>query len=369
MKINITKEKLSEGIQIIQSSVAGKTTLPILFNFLIEAQDGTIKLTRTDMEMAIIHTFKAEVVENGSITIPLKDFSDILKNLPSGKEIVLESDEDNKLHIKSGRSKFWLIGTPKSEYPLIPEIEKNDSFSIKVNILKEMIEKTIFSAAIEETRYILNGLLWNNTKDKFEVVATDGRRLSLYINKVLEGVKEFKIIVPKKILNEVLKLISLNKFKEDENINITTSVNQISFTIKDTVLISRLIEGNYPNYEQVIPSKKNISFSSETSDILSSTKSASVCASDLGGTVKYKLTENNILITSNSSKMSFSDEIKINYTGEDFETSFNPQYLIDVLKNINTDKVNFSFVNATQPVLIEPEGETKYKYIIMPVRV
>lgn len=369
MKINITKEKLSEGIQIIQSSVAGRTTLPILFNFLIEAQDGTIKLTRTDMEMAIIHTFKSEVLEDGSLTVPLKDFSDILKNLPSGKEIVLESDEDNKLHIKSGRSKFWVIGTPKSEYPLIPEIEKNKAFDIKVTLLKEMIEKTIFSAAVDETRYILNGLLWNNTKDKFEVVSTDGRRLALNVNPVLEGVEEFKIIVPKKILNEVLKLISLNKFKEDEIINITTSSKQISFKIKETLLISRLIEGTYPNYEQVIPSKKNITFSVSTSDILSSMKSAEVCVSDLGGTVKYKLTENNLLITSNSSKMSFSDEIKVAYEGEDFETSFNPKYLIDVLKNVSTDKVNFSFVNATQPVLIEPEGETKYKYIIMPVRV
>jgi len=369
MKINITKEKLSEGIQIIQSSVAGRTTLPILFNFLIEAEDGTIKFTRTDMEMAIVHTFKAEVLENGSLTVPLKDFSDILKNLPSGKEIILESDDDNKLHIKSGRSKSWLIGTPKSDYPLIPEIEKNKTFNIKVDLLKEIIEKTIFSASNEETRYLLNGLLWNNTKDKFEVVATDGKRLALNINPALEGVEEFKIIVPKKVLGEVLKIIGLNKFKEDEVIDITTSSNQISFKIKETILISRLIEGNYPNYEQVIPSKKNIQFSVLTSDILSSTKGSEVCVNDLGGTVKYKLTENNLLLTAGSANKSFSDEIKIAYEGEDFEISFNPKFLIDVFKNINTDKVNFSFVNATQPVLVEPEGQTKYKYIIMPVRV
>lgn len=369
MKINITKERLSEGMQIIVSSVSGRTTLPILFNFLIEAKDGTIKLSRTDMEMAIMHTLKSEVTENGSITVPIKDFSDILKNLPSGKEIILETDEDNKLHIKSGRSKFWLIGTPKSEYPIIPEIEKDQCFSIEAPVLEEMIEKTIFSASTQETRYVLNGLLWNNNKDKFEVVSTDGRRLALCINPTLEGIKDFKIIVPSKILNEVLKLIKSKKLKEDEKIDITTSNNQISFKIKETILISRLIEGNFPNYEQVIPGKKNITFLVETSDILSSTKSASVCTSDLGGTVKYQLTENNILITANSSKMSFSDEVKVNYSGEDFETSFNPQYVIDVLKSIDTDKVNFSFVNATQPVLIEPEGNTKYKYIIMPVRV
>ncbi len=369
MKINITKEKISEGMQIILSSVSGRTTLPILFNFLIEAENGTIKLTRTDMEMAIIHTINSEVLENGSITVSIKDFSDILKNLPAGKEIYIETDEENKLHIKSGRSKFWLIGTPKSEYPIIPEIERKESFSLKAIDLKDLINKTLFSASTQETRYVLNGLLWNNTKDKFEVVATDGRRLALCLNSNLKGVGEFKIIVPSKILNEVLKLINMNKFKEDEMIDITTSSNQVSFKIKETILISRLIEGNFPNYEQVIPGKKNISFLVETSSIFSSTKSAAICAGDMGGTVKYKLTDNNILITSNSSKMSFSDEVKINYSGEDFETSFNPEYLTDVLKSIDTDKVSFSFVNATQPVLIEPEGNTKYKYIIMPVRV
>jgi len=368
MKINITKESFLEGLQIIQSGLSGRTTLPILYNFLMEAKAGVVKLTRTDMEMATIHNLKAEVIEEGAITIPLKEFSDILKNLPSDKEIKLETDEDNKLHIKSGKSKFWVIGTPKSEYPIVPEIEKEESFIVKAKDLKDMIENTIFSSSTQETRYVLNGLLWVNNKEKFEVVATDGRRLALASSNPLTGAKEFKIIVPSKILNEVLKLINITKPGEEDKIEINVSTNQISFKMKETIFISRLIEGNFPNYEQVVPSKKNIVFKVNAKDLLSATKRAALCASDLGGTVKYTLGENKIVITANSSKMDFSDEIKVDYNQEEFNTSFNPQFLIDVLKIIPTETVNFSFANASQPVLVEPENQDKYKYVIMPVR-
>lgn len=368
MKINITKESFLEGIQIIQSGLSGRTTLPILYNFLMETTPTGVKLTRTDMEMATIHNVKAEVVEEGSITVPLKEFSDILKNLPADKEIKLETDESNKLHIKSGKSKFWVIGTPKSEYPIIPQIEKTQSFNIKALEIKEMVENTIFSSSTQETRYVLNGLLWANGKEKFEVVATDGRRLALAASPVIGEAKEFKIIVPSKILNEVLKLLSINKPSAEDLITVNVSTNQISFDIKTTVFISRLIEGNFPNYEQVIPQKKDIVFKVNTKDLLSSTKRAALCASDLGGTVKYNLSTGNLLITSNSSKMDFSDEIKIEYSGEEFSTSFNPQYLIDVLKIINTQSTIFSFASPSQPVLLEAEGKDQYKFVIMPVR-
>lgn len=366
MKINITKESFLEGIQII-SGVSGRATLPILYNFLMEASNGKVKLTRTDMEMATIHNINAEIIEEGSITVPLKEFSDILKNLPSGKEISLETDEENKLHIKSGRSKFWVIGTPKEEYPIIPGIEKEKSFTLKCKDLKEMIEHTIFSASTKETRYVLNGLYWVSTTEKFEIVATDGRRLALATNSPLQGVKNFDVIIPNKILNELLKLLSINKPTDEDFIDISVSENQVSFAFKETVFLSRLIEGKFPSYEQVIPSKKEFSLSIEAGELLSSTKRAALCAGDLGGTVKYSLSEGKIKITSSSNKMDFSEELKIEYDKDDFATSFNPEYLIDVLKLIS-GKAVFSFNNASQPVLVEEEGKTQYKYVIMPVR-
>ena len=366
MKINITKESFLEGIQII-SGVSGRAATPILYNFLMEASNGKVKLTKTDLEMATIHNVNAEVVEEGSITIPLKEFSDILKTLPAGKEISLETDEDNKLHIKSGRSKFWVIGTPKSEYPIIPGIEQEKSFTLKCKDLKEMIEHTIFSASTAETRYVLNGLYWVSNNEKFEIVATDGRRLALATNSPLQGVKDFNVIIPSKILNELLKLFGINKPTDEDFIDVNVSDNQVSFSFKNTIFISRLIEGKFPSYEQVIPSKKEFSLNLEVGELLSSTKRAALCAGDLGGSVKYSLSENKIKITASSNKMDFSEELKIDYDKEDFATSFNPVYLIDVLKLIS-GKVTFSFTNASQPVLVEEEGKTQYKYVIMPVR-
>lgn len=367
MKINITKDMFLEGIQVIQAAVASRATLPILHNFLVETDGSRVKLVRTDMEMASIHYINAEIVEPGTITIPLKEFSDILKNLPADKEITVYTDADNKVHIKSGKVKFWVIGTPKSEYPLIPEIDKSNIINLNSKQIKQMVEKTIFSSSSQETRYVLNGLLWVGSAGKLEIVATDGRRLAL-ASGASSGDKEFKVIIPTKVLSEILKFFSINKPDDKSEISLTVSSNQVSFNIKDTTYISRLIEGNFPNYEQVIPGKKNLSFDVFTKDILAATKRASLCATDLAGTVKYTLSSNSLAITSSSQKMDFSDEVKIEYAGENFEVSFNPSYIMEVLKNVESDQCVFSFINAAQPVLIEPKDASGFKYVVMPVR-
>ncbi len=370
MKINITKETLLEGIQVISSGVASRTTMPILHNFLMETQDnGKVKLVRTDMEMAVVHYINAEIEEAGSITVPTKEFSEIIKNLPDGKEINLFTGDNNKFHIKSGKSKFWVIGTSKSEYPPIPEIEKTNTISLNSQTLQQMIDKTVFSASTQETRYILNGLLWNNTAENFEVVATDGGRLAVASHEALAGTGEFKIIIPTKILNEVVRFISLSKPDKEEKIDVYVASNQVSFKIKETTFISRLIEGNFPNYKQVIPTKKNIFFEAFTKELLASTRRAALCSGEFGSTVKFHLENNSMTVSSTSQNMEFTDELPIEYTQEAFDCAFRPQYIIDVLKNIDSEKVSFSFINASQPVLIVPIGNDEVKYVIMPVQI
>ena len=369
MKINITKETLLEGLQVISTGVSSRTTLPILHNFLIETQGNKLKLVRTDMEMATVHYIQAEVEEEGSLTVPMKEFAEIIKNLPDGKEIHLFTGENNKFHIKSGKSKFWVIGTPKSEYPAIPEIEKTGSVVLSPIELQTMIDKTAFSASTQETRYILNGLLWNNTQDKFEVVATDGGRLAVASHKALPDSGEFKIIIPTKILNEVVRFITLSKPGKDTQIRVNVASNQVSFEMNKTTFISRLIEGNFPNYKQVIPTKKNISFEIFSKELLASTRRAALCSGEFGSTVKFHIEDNKLTISSTSQNMEFTDELPVDYTKESFECAFNPQYIIDVLKNIGSEKIIFSFVNASQPVLIEPVGNENLKYVIMPVRI
>lgn len=368
MKINITKATLLEGLQVISSGVSARTTLPILHNFLMETQEGKLRLVRTDMEMATVHFVPAEIVEEGSITVPLKEFADIIKNLPDDKEITLTSDENNKLHIKSGKSKFWVIGTPKAEYPAIPEIEKNNRLELDPAVLQQMVEKTAFSASTQETRYILNGLLWSHSAEGFEVVATDGGRLAVASVKPLAEGKEFKVIIPTKILTEVCRFIGIIKPGKDDKIEVNVAANQVSFLMKETTFISRLIEGNFPNYKQVIPTKTTIKFECFVKELLASTRRAALCAGEFGSIVKYKVENNKLVVSSNSQNMDFTDELAVEYTGEEFEANFKPQYIIDVLKNISAEKVSFAFVNASQPVLIEPAEDKTFRYVIMPMR-
>jgi len=368
MKINITKATLLEGIQIVASGVSARTTLPILHNFLLETQNGKLKLVRTDMEMATVHFVAAEIEEEGSITVPLKEFSDIIKNLADDKEIYLQSDENHKFHIKSGKSKFWVMGTPKAEYPAIPEVERAGSVSLDPLLLQQMVEKTAFSASTQETRYILNGLLWNNAADGFEVVATDGGRLAVATQAALAGSQEFKIIIPTKILNEVCRFISIAKPEKESKIEVNVASNQVSFMMNETTFISRLIEGNFPNYKQVIPTKTTVKFEAFVKELLASTRRAALCAGEFGSIVKYHVENNVLTVSSNSQNMDFTDELPVEYNGEAFEANFKPQYIIDVLKNVAAEKVSFAFVNASQPVLIEPVGDNTFRYVIMPMR-
>jgi DNA polymerase-3 subunit beta len=333
----------------------------------MEAADSKIKIVRTDLEMATTHFINAEVAEPGSITIPAKEFTDILHLLPGDTEISIHTDSNNKVHIICGKSKFWLAGAPKEEYPLIPDMGKSDMIELPATLIQDMVQKTIFAASTQETRYVLNGILWISGKDGFEMVATDGRRLAFARAKGIKTGKEFKIIVPTKILHEILRFLGINKPEEKETVSIGITTNQIGFQMRQTTLISRLIEGNFPNYEQVIPNKKDVSYELEVSPLLEVTRRAALCAGDRGS-VKYQMKSGVFVVTATSPKMEFQDEIKTDYTGADFFVSFNPQYIIDVLKIISTSKVAVGMTNALNPVVLEPSGGADSKYVVMPVR-
>ncbi len=369
MKINSIRENLLEGIQTIQSALSPRTTLPVLQNFLMETENSKVKITFTDLEMAIKHYINAEVQSSGNITIPAKKFSDILHTLQSEQDILISTDASNKVHINCGKSRFWVIGTPKEEYPVVPDMEKSEVFNIPAVLLAGMIKKIIFSASAEETRYVLNGILWSLNKDGFEMVATDGRRLALAKIKSPDAKKSFRIIIPTKILYEVSRFIGSHELEKNENVTIGVSSNQVGFQIKQTTFISRLVEGSFPNYEQVIPSRKDIQLEVQTGELTAITKRASLCTSDKGGIVKYSFKKGILHISAASQNMEFEDEMETSYDGKDFQIAFNPQFVIDVLKNIDTDRVTFGLTTPVNPAIIEPLGSTGYRYIIMPMRV
>lgn len=369
MKIHCSKTDLYRGVQTIQSALSPRTTLPILLNFLIETEtSGRLKLVSTDLQMGMKHYIPAEVESDGSITIPAKKFSDIINSLQDGQDIDLVVDAGGRVQIKSGRSRFNMVGAPKSEYPVLPEFSKDNAFSIKGDVLAEMLKKTIFAASTDETRFALNGVFWVANNGALDLVATDGRRLARIRRSGLPEKRDFRVIVPTKILHELYRLVNSAEKGDTDEVMIAVAENQIAFLYKTTTLLSRLVEGSFPNYEQVIPVKKDIKVEFETDSLAAITKRAALCAVDRGGIVKFTLRSGALHVSASSQNIEFEDEIPCQYSGSEFVIAFNPQFILEGLKNMESDKVTLSMTSPTNPALLESAGDPEYQYVVMPMR-
>jgi DNA polymerase III subunit beta len=371
MKIHCSKEDLAQGVQTIQSALSARTTLPILLNFLLETENSKVKVVSTDLEMGVKHYIGAEVESDGSITIPAKKFSDILHSLPDGQEVELSVDAGGKVQLKCGRSRFGIIGAPKSEYPILPEFNKQNAFEVPAGVIGDMVKKTIFAASSDETRHVLNGVFWSAKKGDLEMVATDGRRLSIVARKGAAKDKDFQVIVPTKILSELLRMLGHYEVKADSQDKLLVGVtdNQIAFQYKETTLLSRLVGGTFPHYEQVIPSKKDLIVTVDTKDLLAVTKRASLCAVDRGGSVKFTLRSGALQIAASSQNLEFNDELAVDYNGDEFQVAFNPQFVVDALKHVDTAKVTLGLTTPVNPALVEPVGGGDYRFVVMPMRI
>jgi DNA polymerase III subunit beta len=369
MKINTNRETLIKGIQTIQAGVSSKTTtIPILQNFLMETEDKGVRVTFTDLEMAVKHYIPVNIKAEGSITVPIKKFMEIVHNLGDAAEVNITADEGNRISILSGKARFKMGGAPKNDYPVTPDIDESDSFKVPAKTLAEMINNTIFSASTEDDRHFLNGLLWKNEKDSFSLVATDGRRLAIATSKKIKAKKDFKVIVPSKILGELARFIKGAGLEDKDEVTVGLSSNQIGFKVGRTVFISRLIEGNFPAYEQIIPKSHELEVTADTQALMGITKRAAVCSNERAGSVKFTFREGAIVVNSASQSMDLEDEIPADYRGKDFSISFNPKFVIDILKVTPEKEVTAQFTTPATPALIRPKGREDLAYIVMPLR-
>lgn len=369
MKITTSKENFVKEIQTIQSGMNAKnSTMPILQNFLLETEEDGVRISFTDLEMAVKHFIPLTVVEHGSVTVPIKKFMEIVTNLRSKEEITISSDESFRITLQSGKSRIKMGGTKKDEYPAIPEIENGISFSLPAIKAAEMINATLFSASNEEDRPNLTGLLWKYKEGVFSVVATDGRRLAIKTTSSIQCSQEFSVIVPSKIMNELTKYIKSAGIKDDAIIQVSVSSNQIGFQIGKTYFMSRLTEGTYPAYEQIIPQTHEVEARIDSDALLAVTKSASICTMDGSRKVKYSFSKGILTVNSSSQNMDFEDELPLSYEGEDFQISFNPFFIMDILKNVPAGEIILQFKTPTTPALLKTAAEETPLYIVMPLR-
>lgn len=380
MKVVVSRNDLLRGITTVQSAVAAKNTMPILANVLLEAKDQRFEFVATDLDMGIRLSVPAEVVGKGSITINARKLSDICRELPDAA-VDLETDDTQKLSIVCQKSQFKIHGLPKDDFPILPEVKKDKSIKVQASLFQEMIRKTSFAVSTDETRYILNGVLFQIEGGKARMVATDGHRLA-YIQKKLESKNDEKssLIIPTKALNEVSKVIgdlSKGKEKEDEKeekkelfVEISATDNQVKFVVSGVEIVSRLIEGQFPNYEQVIPKESTKKLEISTAELSAATKRVAILASEKSNSVKYKFNKGKLTISANTPDMGEAkEEFEIPYEDEELQIAFNSKYVLDVLKSVGTDKVDVELTQPLNPGVFKPNADQDYLCVIMPMRV
>jgi DNA polymerase-3 subunit beta len=368
MKLRINKDVFLKGLHRAQGIVEKRQTMPILSNIRLSAEEEKIEISATDLEIGINETRKAVVIEKGSVTVNARKLYEIIKEMPDDK-IELETNENNWLELKSGKAVFNIVGLSSEEFPNIsnPSVEK--LYEIEGDILKEMIDLTLFAVSQDEARYNLNGIFMekrtDDNKRTLRMVATNGHRLAI-VDRENNGNLDLTkgIIVPKKGISELKKIL------EDENeLRVGILENSIVFKTEHTDLIIRLIDGEFPDYEQIVPKGNDRIMAVGRETLLSVIKRMSILSSERSKGIKFSLSPGVLEISVNNPDLGDAMEVlDVDYSGDNLSVIFNGRYLIEGLSAISDDDVIMEVKDVMSPGILRPKNGQAYKYIIMPMR-
>lgn len=366
MKFTITRERLHDGLSAVSPTVPTKTTLPVLGNILVEASSDGLRLSGTDLDIAVSTLVPADVDAPGAVTLPAKKLVEIVRELPSAAVRITGAGEQ-RVNLECGRSKFKLLGIAKEEFPNFPPVKFDKAWSLTSADLLKLINHVAFAASTEESRPILNGVLWELRGDRMRMVATNGHRLAK-MDVPASGAKEpADLIVPPKALDQIRRL-----FSAADVIEIAKSENHLGFRTGDTRVFTRLIEGPYPNYEQVIPRENDKVATIDKEALSSALRRVGVVASDQTHRVRLAFSGGTLRFAVSTPDLGEAqDEIAVTYEGEPLEIGFNANYLLEVLKYMPTDEIKFSFRAPERAATIEPAGwddPAAYLCLVMPLR-
>ncbi len=370
-KISCLKKDLLKATQIIIGAITPKTTLPILSNILIETKKDNITIFATDLEIGMKYIIKCNVIKEGIITLPARHLTNIVKELPEG-EIEIIEEKNNIINIKSNKILFQINSLKKDEFPKFPSSPKKQSININTSVIKDMINKTAFAMSHDEVRYVLNGVCLeiekggDKNKTLLKAVATDGKRLAYIFNSVnAPDNYTKKVIIPSKTINEISRIID-----EWENIKIIIGEKQINFETDNIIITSRLIEGHFPDYNQILPKKHKERVKLNTEQFLTSVKRVALLINDKTNYIKLNLKKDVMLLSIETPEVGQAqEEIEIDYKGEELIMAFNPNYIMDILKNIRDDEIYFDFIDTENPGVIRQANLDNYLCVIMPIKV
>jgi DNA polymerase-3 subunit beta len=367
MRFTISREKLQEGLQAVTAAVPAKTTLPVLANLLVETTERGIRLSATDLDIAVSTEVSADVETPGAITIPAKKLSEIARELPPSPVKVASSGEQ-RITLECGRSRFKLLGLPREEFPTFPTVRFHEAWRVRSGALQQLISHVAFAASTEESRPILNGVLWELRDDRMRMVATNGHRLAK-MELPIEGstAPAGDLIIPPKALEQIRRL-----FPAEEELEIARGDNHLGFRSPFTSVFTRLVEGPYPNYEQVIPKDNDRHCIADRVALTAALKRMSVIASDQTHRIKLSFNAGMLKFSVTTPDLGeAADELPVNYVGDQLDIGFNATYLLEILRFMPTEQVRLTFKAPERAATIEPEAwddPAKYLCLVMPLR-
>jgi DNA polymerase III subunit beta len=368
MEFKCVKSDLHNAIQIAEKAVAVRSTLPIIGNILLEASGKGLKLSSNDLELGIEMLIDANIVQEGAILAPAKTLSSIISKLSDG-EVTFKVDKNKTITIISNRSKFNIHGLPTDDFPMVHRLEKGVTIQLSAESLKEMIRQTIIAVSMDEVKQFLNGVLVEKEKNELRFVATDGFRLAKKTI-VLQGSssESISVIIPSRALQEVSKILQQIDYQGE--VTIVISREQVAFEIGNIYFISRLIQGQFPDYKQVIPKETKTKVILARKDLQESAERASIIASASANIIKLEMVDDKLLITANTSSVgNVSELVDMKKEGEIVQPiAFNVRLILDVIKNIDEDNIIISLNSPLSPGVITPKENRDYTYVLMPIR-
>lgn len=366
MKFTITREKLQEGLVAVAASIPTKTTLPVLSNILVEASSDGVRLSGTDLDIAVSTLVPAEVDEEGAVTLPARKLVEIVRELPSAA-IRVSGAGEQRVHLECGRSRFKLLGIPKDEFPSFPPVSFDENWKLSSADLQKLISHVAFASSTEESRPVLNGVLWELRGDRMRMVATNGHRLAKMDVPVSGGDASADMIVPPKALDQIRRM-----FGPSDELEIARSDNHLGFRCGSTRVFTRLIEGPYPNYEQVIPRENDKVSIIDKETLSAAIRRVGVVASDQTHRVRLAFSPGALKFSVNTPDLGEAqDEISVTYDGDPIEIGFNANYVLEILKYMPTGEIRFSLKAPERAATLEPVGwddPAAYLCLVMPLR-
>ncbi len=369
VKLSVMQENLARGLSVVSRAVSNRSTLPVLANVLLKTEDAGLKLTATNLEIGLTYWVPGKIETDGATTVPAKLLTDLVNSLPAGDRVDLELQANDTLHLRCGRFETNVKGIDADEFPAIGAAGERPTTRIAQNVLRRALTETAFAAASDEARPILTGVLARFEGDRLTLAAADNYRIAVKTIPVLDAVPETSVVIPARALNELIRILS--DVEDPVDVVLTGGRNQIVFHLDGIDLVSRLIDGQFPNYQQVVPQNHTTRAVLDREELLRAVRPAALIAHESANIVKLQVSadgEPGITVSANAEVGDLVGQVEAAVEGDGTTIAFNARYLADVLTNVTAESFALELNGPLSPGVFKPLGDDQYIHVVMPVR-